>query len=123
MRTVGSAVVFAGILMGMACAIAADDAKEPKRKEVAPEFTKAYLNDANNQAAGKVVWDEQCRHCHGSRAYPGKAPKLKPYNYKPEFVFRRVTYGFEKMPAWIAVYSKEQRMAVVAYILSDDFSP
>ena len=123
MRRIGLAVVFTGMFIAMACAIAADNSTDAKVKETSPEFTKAYLSDTKNQEAGKVVWDQQCRHCHGSRAYPGKAPKLKPYNYKPGFVFRRVTYGFEKMPAWITVYSKEQRMAVVAYILSDDFSP
>ena len=92
-------------------------------KETPPEFTEAYLKNAEHQKAGKTVWVEQCRHCHGSSAYPGKAPKLKPYSYKPDFVFDRVTNGFRKMPAWGDVYSKEERMAVVAYILSDDFSP
>jgi len=105
-------------------------AAEPARKvtkeevkETPPKFTKAYLNDANNQKAGEVIWKEQCRHCHGASAYPGKAPKLKPYRYKPPFVFDRITNGFEKMPPWIDVYTKEERMALVAYILSEDFSP
>ena len=31
-------------------------------------------------------------------AYPGKAPKLNPGTYTPDFIFDRVTYGFGKMP-------------------------
>ena len=102
-------------------ALAGDEA--PAAKEKPPEFTKSYLNEAKNQKAGEVIWQEQCRHCHGASAYPGKAPKLKPYRYKPAFVFDRITNGFQKMPAWIDIYSKQERMALVAFILSDDFSP
>ncbi len=102
-------------------ALAGDEA--PAAKETPPEFTKAYLDDAKNQKAGEVIWQEQCRHCHGASAYPGKAPKLKPYRYKPPFVFDRITNGFQKMPPWIEIYSKQERMTLVAYILSDDFSP
>lgn len=70
-----------------------------------------------------MVWDEQCRHCHGNSAYPGKAPKLKPGAYTPDFVYDRVTYGFRAMPPWKDVYNLQQCMAVVAYIKSDSFSP
>jgi mono/diheme cytochrome c family protein len=87
------------------------------------EFTDAYLHDPANIAAGEAVWEEQCQHCHGAKAYPGKAPKLQPYKYKPDFVFYRVTKGFKGMPSWKDVYTLEERMAVVAYVLSDDFSP
>lgn len=102
-------------------AVASDE--KPAAKEKAPEFTKAYLDDVKNQKAGETLWQDQCRHCHGASAYPGKAPKLKPYRYKPKFVYDRITNGFKKMPAWDEVYSKEERMALVAFILSDDFSP
>ena len=88
-----------------------------------PEFTKAYLDDAKHQKVGEELWQDQCRHCHGASAYPGKAPKLKPGRYKPEFVYVRVTNGFGKMPAWKDVFSLEQRMHVVAYVLSSEFSP
>lgn len=91
--------------------------------EAPPDFSGTYLTEAGNIAAGGEIWAEQCRHCHGKAAYPGKAPKLKPRRYKPEFVFKRVTNGFRKMPAWKEVYSREERMAVVAYVLSDQFSP
>lgn len=91
---------------------------------VPPEpFTEEFLTDEENIEAGQAIWEEQCQHCHGKAAYPGKAPKLKPYRYEPEFVYRRVTDGFRKMPPWKEVYSDLERMQVTAYILSDDFSP
>lgn len=86
-------------------------------------FTEAFLGDEANLEPGRVIWADQCTHCHGAKAYPGKAPKLKPHKYKPDFVYRRVTDGFKKMPAWKDVYSDEERMQVVAYIMSDSFSP
>lgn len=98
-------------------------AKQAKATQAAPKFDKAYLSDPRNIAAGETVWQEQCRHCHGAKAYPGKAPKLNPGQLDPEFIFDRVTNGFGKMPSWKAVFSREQRMGVVAYIKSDDFSP
>jgi len=91
--------------------------------EPVPKFDKAFLSNPKNIAAGEQVWHAQCRHCHGSKAYPGKAPKLNPGQLKPEFIFDRVTNGFGKMPSWKAVFSYEQRKSVVAYIKSDDFSP
>ena len=87
------------------------------------EFTEAFLNDSANITVGGEIWAEQCRHCHGKSAYPGKAPKLKPRRYKPDFVYDRVTNGFRKMPPWKEVYSRDERMSIVAYILSKKFSP
>ena len=100
----------------------AQEAKNaPQTEEEAPEapaeFTRVYLDDAANQAAGREVWQEQCRHCQGKLAYPGKAPKLKRRRYKPEWVFNRVTNGFGKMPAWRYVFTREERMAVTAYVI------
>ena len=57
-----------------------------------------------------------------ARPYPGKAPKLKPRRYTPEFVYKRVTDGFWKMPGWKAFYSDDERMKIVAYVLSRKFS-
>ncbi len=114
---------WAALLLGLTITGACAAGQEDAPTETPPEFTEAYLSDEENQNAGKTLWADQCRHCHGSSAYPGKAPKLKPYSYKPDFVFDRVTNGFRKMPGWRDIYSKEERMAVVAYILSDDFSP
>jgi mono/diheme cytochrome c family protein len=97
-------------------------AAEEGAEEEAAVFTDEYLHDPANIEAGKVVW-ETCAGCHGSRAYPGKAPKLRPSRYEPDFVFDRVTNGYKKMPPWKDVFTKEERMAVVAWILSDDFTP
>jgi mono/diheme cytochrome c family protein len=88
-----------------------------------PVFDKAFLSNPKNIAAGREVWQNQCRHCHGAAAYPGKAPKLNPGQLPPDFIYDRVTFGFGKMPAWKEVFSVEQRKAVVAYIKSDAFSP
>jgi mono/diheme cytochrome c family protein len=122
-RTVlrGTAVaVLALVTLG---ALAQTAAPAPAAEEPPPKFEAAFLVDAANVDAGKAVWQEQCRHCHGNSAYPGKAPKLKPGSYTPDFIYDRVTYGFKAMPPWKAVFSLQQRMAVVAYIKSDSFSP
>ncbi len=87
-----------------------------------PAFTDEYLADATAVASGGELW-VQCRHCHGSSAYPGKAPKLTPARYKPDFVFNRITNGFRKMPAWKSTFTLEERKSLVAYILSQKFSP
>jgi len=106
-----------------ACALLCALAAAALAGEDTPVFDKAYLTDAKNIAAGQEVWVNQCRHCHGSAAYPGKAPKLNPGQLPPDFIYDRVTFGFGKMPAWKDVFSVEQRKAVVAYIKSGDFSP
>jgi cytochrome c len=111
----------------------ADDTKDMAAKpekpaeeamaEENPEFSEAVLNNDEIITAGGEIWGSQCRHCHGKNAYPGKAPKLKPRKYKPDFVFDRVTNGFRKMPAWKDVYSVDERVAIVAYVKSKKFSP
>lgn len=91
--------------------------------EPVPAFAAEFLRDAKVIALGRDVWQQQCRHCHGNSAYPGKAPKLSPGALDPVFIFDRVTYGFKAMPAWRHVFTREQRLALVAYIKSDGFSP
>lgn len=91
--------------------------------EPAPEFTDEFLASATAIENGGELWASQCRHCHGSSAYPGKAPKLRPSAYTPEFVFDRVTNGFRKMPAWKSVFTLEQRKELVANVLSSEFAP
>ena len=114
--SIASATVFLVLpLPGRAQAAAAEEAM--------PKFDKAYLSSKAAIDAGQEVWSAQCRHCHGRAAYPGKAPKLSPGGYTPEFVFDRVTNGFGKMPPWKDVFTLEQRKGVVAYIKSDAFSP
>ena len=91
--------------------------------EEKPEFSARVMSDPANFELGKEIWFEQCTHCHGYKAYPGKAPRLKPRRYKTEFVFKRVSKGFRKMPAWEDVYDLKERIAVVVYIMHKDFSP
>jgi mono/diheme cytochrome c family protein len=55
-------------------------------------------------------------------AYPGKAPKLQPSRYTPEFVYDRVSNGFQGMPPWRQEFSEQELRAVVAYVLSKEFS-
>lgn len=98
-------------------------AKEAVFSEPIPAFDKAYLENAANIKLGETVWMNQCRHCHGNSAYPGKAPKLNPGSLDPEKIFDRVTNGFRKMPSWRTVFSLEERKGVVAYVKSDSFSP
>jgi len=86
-------------------------------------FTPEFLADPEHIAAGKEIWMGQCTLCHGAKAYPGKAPKLKPKRYTPEFVYDRITNGFRKMPPWGEVYDEEERMDLVAWVLSRKFSP
>jgi mono/diheme cytochrome c family protein len=88
-----------------------------------PPMDQAMLTDPERIEAGRAFWEEQCRHCHGRDAYPGKAPKLNPRRYSPEFVYHRITFGFRGMPAWEGIYSQEERIDMVAYILSGEFSP
>jgi mono/diheme cytochrome c family protein len=95
---------------------------EPPR-DPPPAIPATVLKDAAMIAQGEKIWQDQCTHCHGARAYPGKAPKLQPRTYKPEFVWDRVHNGFRGMPAWKEVYKPEEVLALVAYVLSDEFFP
>jgi len=97
--------------------------QEASDEEAVPEFSEDFLAKADAISNGGDLWVKQCRHCHGSSAYPGKAPKLTPSRYTPEFTFDRVTNGFRKMPAWKTTFTLEERMNIVAYVLSDKFSP
>jgi mono/diheme cytochrome c family protein len=87
-----------------------------------PTFPPELLNQKEQIDAGKVVFQQICKFCHGKAAYPGKAPKLNPSRYTPEFVFDRVTNGFRGMPAFKEQFSEKERQAVVVYILSKEFS-
>lgn len=91
-------------------------------KDAEAVFTEEFLNDPEVLAKGKEIWEEQCQFCHGKNAYPGKAPRLKPRKYTPEFVYGRVTKGFKGMPSWSEVYNQQERMSVAAWVKSKDFS-
>ena len=86
-------------------------------------FSEDFMADRANFEAGKEIWFAQCTHCHGFKAYPGKAPKLKPGKYKPGFVFKRVYKGFKKMPAWRDTFTIDEIRQVVAYIKGQGFAP
>jgi cytochrome c5 len=61
-----------------ATAPAAETPRDPP-----PALPAAVLKDPKVIAAGATLWKENCQHCHDSKAYPGKAPKLQPTKYKP----------------------------------------
>jgi mono/diheme cytochrome c family protein len=88
-----------------------------------PVFTEQFLNDPEVIAHGKELFVAECRHCHGTSSYPGKAPKLKPKRLTADDVYLRMTYGWRTMPAWEDVLSQDERMAVTAYVKSKHFSP
>ncbi len=109
------------MLMAAGPAFAADEAEEPRAPP--PPLPEKVLRDPTVITTGEKLWQDQCTHCHGSRAYPGKAPKLQPRLYKPEFVWDRVYNGFRGMPPWKDAYSDEEVVAIVAYVMSDEFFP
>lgn len=88
-----------------------------------PPLSKEALRDPKVIGTGEELWKDQCAHCHGSRAYPGKAPRLQPRRYKAEFVWDRIYNGFRGMPSWKDVYTDDEVVAIVAYVMSDDFFP
>jgi mono/diheme cytochrome c family protein len=88
-----------------------------------PAIAPETLKDAAMIAQGEKLWQDQCTHCHGAKAYPGKAPKLTPRTYKPEFVWDRIHNGFRAMPSWKEIYEPNEVLAIIAYVLSDDFFP
>jgi cytochrome c5 len=114
--------VAAGVALAATVGVAIAQTNAPA-EEPPPTFDQAFLSKEANIKLGLGVWDKQCRHCHGNAAYPGKAPKLKPGAYTPDFIYDRVTYGFRGMPPWKGVFTLEERMGVVAYIKSSSFSP
>ncbi len=87
-----------------------------------PPFPKELLGNPEYVAGGKEVFGKICKFCHGKSAYPGKAPKLNPSRYTPEFVFDRVTNGFRGMPSFKEQFTEKERQAVVVFVMSKEFS-
>jgi mono/diheme cytochrome c family protein len=85
------------------------------------DFSPEYLADSRNVDRGRAVWLARCQFCHGRAAYPGKAPRLDPSRYTPDFVYDRVANGFRGMPSWRHEFSIDELKAVVAYVLSKRF--
>ncbi len=96
---------------------------EEKKVFVPVEFTSEYLADEAVFEKGKEIWFDQFTHWYGYKGYAGQEAKLNPKRYKPSFVYKRVTKGFRKMPARDEVYDKDERMAIVAYVMDKNFSP
>jgi mono/diheme cytochrome c family protein len=115
------------LTIALACAAspahAQQSSTETEPRDPPPELPATLLKKQDVIATGDKIWHEQCAHCHGSKAYPGKAPKLQPQNYKPEFVWDRIHNGFRGMPPWKDVYKPDEIVGLVAYILSDEFFP
>lgn len=123
MHTLKSFVALAIVATIAATPAIAAKLRQPTGEHEIPTLSQDMLVDAAMIEMGKEIWQDQCAHCHGARAYPGKAPKLKPRIYSPEFVYERVTFGFRKMPAWEDVYEDEELKAIVAWVLSKNFRP
>lgn len=104
-------------------ATSASAGKADPPPDPAPPLPDTVLKDTKIIATGEKLWQDQCTHCHGAKAYPGKAPKLQPRKYTPDFVWDRIHNGFRGMPPWKDVYKPDEVIALVAYILSDDFFP
>jgi mono/diheme cytochrome c family protein len=120
-RALGFAIAFALVALPANAQQSAPEAEPPR--DPPPELPVELLKQMDLITTGEKIWQEQCTHCHGSKAYPGKAPKLQPRQYKPEFVWDRIHNGFRGMPPWKDVYKPDEIVGLVAYILSDEFFP
>lgn len=85
-------------------------------------FPPELLNNPEYIEIGKGVFNQICKFCHGKSAYPGKAPKLNPSRYQPEFVLDRATNGFRGMPPFKDTFSEKELQGVAVYIMSKEFS-
>jgi len=117
---VKSKLSIAGAMLGAAWFLSAWSVKAQDGE--LPPFPKEIVGDAAYEVEGKEVFGKICKFCHGKAAYPGKAPKLNPSRYTPEFVYDRVTNGFRGMPAFKEQFSEKERQAVTAFIMSKGFS-
>jgi mono/diheme cytochrome c family protein len=113
-------VLVLGLLMASTAWLSVETAQAAEDE---PEFTEAVLTDPARIALGKDLFEQECQNCHGTTAYPGKAPKLRPKRLSPEDVYLRMTYGWRNMPAWEEILSQDERVALTAYIKSRNFSP
>ncbi|MGH6815379.1 MAG: c-type cytochrome, partial [Hyphomicrobiaceae bacterium] len=111
-------VLAAAMSISAATAVAQTAPEQEGPRDPPPPLPAEMLKDAKVISQGEKLWQDQCTHCHGARSYPGKAPKLQPRLYKPEFVWDRTHNGFRAMPPWKDVYKPEEIVALVAYVLS-----
>lgn len=87
-----------------------------------PEFDEAFMSDMANIREGRDLFQAQCSHCHGRRAYPGKAPRLRADRYEPDFVFWVIQGGFGRMPSMGEIFDDEETRKIVAWVKSPLFS-
>jgi mono/diheme cytochrome c family protein len=122
-RLIAPALFAFALALSMLPAMAQTVPEPEAPRDPPPTGLSERMKDAALIVQGEKLWQDLCTHCHGAKAYPGKAPKLRPRNYNPEFVWDRVHNGFRAMPAWKDNYSPDEIVALVAYVLSDDFFP
>lgn len=113
-------LLVATVAVGTVFTCAAARAETNGGNETVPD---EVLANEERIGEGKVIWDANCTYCHGKKAYPGKAPKLRPRLYKPDFVYSRIADGFRGMPGWSETYNPDEIKSVVAYVLSPKFAP
>jgi mono/diheme cytochrome c family protein len=130
MRKTTALAVAVGVALGVSSLAGLGTAQSPPAAPAAAangpappvEFTPEFLGDPKNVQKGREVWRARCQFCHGKTAYPGKAPKLDPSRYTPQFVYDRVANGFQGMPPWRHEFSVDDLKSVVAFVLSKEFS-
>ncbi len=86
------------------------------------EFSEEFMSDMSVIREGRDHFQAQCGHCHGSRAYPGKAPRLTPDRYEPDFVYWVIQSGYGRMPSFEDRFTHEETMTIVAWVKSNLFS-
>jgi mono/diheme cytochrome c family protein len=73
------------------------------------EFPEEFMTDMTVIREGRDLFQQQCGHCHGSRAYPGKAPRLRPDRYEPDFVFWVIQGGYGGCRRWARCSTTRRR--------------
>ena len=86
------------------------------------EFPEEFMTDMTVIREGRDLFQRQCGHCHGSRAYPGKAPRLRPDRYDADFVFWVIQGGYGNMPSMGEIFDDEETKKIVAWVKSNIFS-
>jgi len=77
-----------------------------------------FLRDEQHIVSGRSVFLARCTYCHAKRGV-GKAPQLRPSAREADFIFDRITNGYQGMPNWGSTLREDDRRDLVAYILSN----
>jgi mono/diheme cytochrome c family protein len=108
------------LLMALVTILGSVDPTVPTAQDL--EFPEEFMTDMTVIREGRDLFQQQCGHCHGSRAYPGKAPRLRPDRYEPDFVFWVIQGGYGNMPSMGEMFDDEETKKIVAWIKSNIFS-